>query len=147
MLGTRPRPGEKGSTMSVDFNAMLRSTDLQSPNFSAHHFLQRVLSHRYENKTSSDDNFDSDAVLKALDTVESALRRRRDAAIRDEQTAREDLRNTLTASSKRRDLLLTTAHTVSTNVTAYGDAGREASVALRSDLASLKSSSKRLADL
>lgn len=131
----------------------LPSTDLLSPNFNAHHFLQRVLS-RCNDKLSRptripqlDDTFDADAALAALDTVESALRRRRDAARRDELCAREDLRNTLHISAKRRDLLLRSAHSVASQVASFGETGKRAAEALRTDLSTLKTESRRLADL
>lgn len=131
----------------------LPSTDLSSPTFNAHHFLQRVLSHRYDKSSRPtrlpqlDDAFDADAALAALDTVESALRRRRDAARREELAARDDLRSALHHSAKRRDDLVRTAHAVTSHVTTFGDVGRQAAVALQTDLAALKSASARLAAL
>lgn len=137
---TRPRPSPS------DFTSWLPSTDLESSNFDAQHFLQRVLSN-LRRGTTTKDHFDAKAVLEALDTVESALRRRRDAALRDEQAAREDLRNALNALSKRHDLLLQTAQTVSRNVATLGDAGSQGATALRSDLSALRTALTRLTEL
>lgn len=130
-----------------DSTSWLPSTDLLSPTFNAHHFLQRVLSHSFD-KTSKparlpqlDEAFDADAALAALDTVESALRRRRDAALREELSARESLRSALFVSAKRRDTLVRTAHNVSKQVASSADVGRQAASQLTTDLDTLKTHS------
>lgn len=134
-----------------DSTSWLPSTDLLSPTFNAHHFLQRVLSHSFD-KTSRparlpqlDEAFDADAALAALDTVESALRRRRDAALREELSARESLRSALHISAKRRDALVRTAHNVSKHVASSADVGRQASSQLTTALDALKTFSHCLA--
>lgn len=136
-----------------DPTSWLSSTDLLSPNFNAHNFLQRVLS-RCNDKSSRltrmpplDETFDADVALAALDTVEGALRRRRDAARRDEITAREDLRDALHISAKRQDMLVHSAHAVASHVSTFADSGRKAASALRDDLATMKTASCRLAAL
>lgn len=95
----------------------------------------------------ADETLDADAALADLDTVESALRRRRDAAARDEKIACEDLRTARNASAKRRDILLGSAQDVSSQVTNLATSGRQASSALRTDLSSLKTASRKLAAL
>lgn len=136
-----------------DSTSWLPSTDLLSPTFNAHHFLQRVLSHSFDKTLRParlpqlDDAFDADAALAALDTVESALRRRRDAARRDELSARETLRSALHVSAKRRDALIRTSHNVPKQVSTSGDVGRQAATALSTDLDSLKTYSHSLAGL
>lgn len=134
-----------------DSTSWLPSTDLLSPTFNAHHFLQRVLSHSFDRTLRParlpqlDEAFDADAALAALDTVESALRRRRDAALRDELSARESLRSALHVSAKRRDGLVQTARSVSKQVASSADVGRKAVSELTTDLDALKTFSHCLA--
>lgn len=137
----------------VEPASWLASADLSSQSFSAHDFLQRVLSPK-QDKTSRptqipvlDDTFDADVALATLDTVESALRKKRNIAKREEDVARDELRKALDLSAKSREQLVRTADTVSTNVSASGGVVRQAANVLSSDVGALKALTDKLASL
>lgn len=94
-----------------------------------------------------DDAFDADAALAALDTVESALRKKRDIAKREEDIARDGLRKALHSSAKKREQLVHTADTVSANISTSSGFGRQAAHVLRSDVNALKALTDKLAAL
>lgn len=131
----------------------LASADFSSPSFSAHDFLQRVLSPEYDKASRPtqipvlDDAFDADAALAALDTVESALRKKRQVARREEEVARDELRKALHLSAKKRETLLHTADTVSANITTFSSIGRQAAGQLNADASVLKALADKLASL
>lgn len=130
----------------------LAAPDLSSPGFSAHDFLQCVLSERFEAARPShipvlENSFDADAALAALDTVESALRKRRDIARREEEVARDELRKSLHMSAKKRDQLVRTADAVSGSVSSLAEVGRQATESLNTDVVALKAAAETLASL
>lgn len=130
----------------------LIASDLSSPSFSAHDFLQSALFQRYEASRPSHlpvlgDSFNADAALAALDTVESGLRRQRDVSKREEDLARDELRKVLHLSAKKKEQLVRAADTVSANVSALGEAGRQAALALSADVSTLRTSASQLATL
>lgn len=151
---TRPAPNfNRNQSHPFEPASWLASADLSSPSFSAHDFLRRVLSPKNE-KTSRptqipvlDDAFDADAALAALDTVESALRKKRENAKREENIARDELRKALHLSAKKREQLVHTADTVSTNISTFSGFGRQAAHALSSDISVLKALTDKLAAL
>lgn len=159
----RPTPHSAFSRVAPDFQpaqahpfepaSWLVAPDLSSATFSAHDFLQRVLSERYERTSRPThlpvlgDSFDADAALAALDTVESALRRQREVAKHDEEVARDELRRALHLSAKKREHLTRAADAVSTNISKFGDAGRQSASALTSDVSVLKATADQMASL
>ncbi len=80
---------------------------VNSINFKAHEFVQRMLEERADKPLRSvhtghgDNSFDADSALAALDSIEYVLQKRRDIALKDEQGAREDLRQQLHSSLKK----------------------------------------------
>eukprot|EP00177_Eucheuma_denticulatum_P003576 GFKZ01006476.1.p1 GENE.GFKZ01006476.1~~GFKZ01006476.1.p1 ORF type:complete len:982 (-),score=145.33 GFKZ01006476.1:157-3102(-) len=148
-------PQDFSSTPSHPFEpaSWLASADFSSPSFSAHDFLQRVLSPEYDKASRPtqipvlDDAFDADAALAALDTVESALRKKRQAARREEEVARDELRKALHLSAKKRDNLLHTADTVSANIATFSSIGKQAAGQLSADAGVLKALADKLSSL
>lgn len=129
-------------------------SELSSPTFDAHAFLQRATSHRFETMSARlshipllDHSFNADAALAALDMVDSALRRQRDASRREEHLARDELRKSLHLSARKKDQLMAIADNVTAHIATFGDVGRQAATALDADLASLAEQSEELARL
>lgn len=131
----------------------LASSDLSSASFNAHDFLQRVLSPKYDKASRPsqlpvlEEAFDADAALAALDTVESALRKKREIAKREEDMARDELRKALHLCSKKREHLTRTADAVTGSISSVNEVGRQAVSALGGDVSHLKSLCERLATL
>ena len=148
-----PSGAFRDSEFPADPPSWLSIKDLSSPNFSAHDFMQKALAQRFDitprqsQLPALQDDFDADAALAALDTVETALRRIRQSSLREESAARDELRNALHFATKKRHSLLSTAETVSTNVSSHGEAGTAATNGLTEDLASLTRHSARLTEL
>lgn len=127
--------------------------DLTSPLFNPYDFLQKALSDRFDRSARPShlpllgDTFDADAALAALDTVESALRRTRDASRAEEATARDEVRNALHLAAKKKQSLIATAETVTAQVSSIGQVGNTAASALAEDILSLESLSAHLLEL
>lgn len=155
VLGHEPPSSSayRNSDFQTEPPSWLAVNDLSSTTFNPHDFLQRALAQRFDITArpsqipALDDAFDADAALAALDTVESALRRLRDSAVVEESSARDELRNALHFSAKKRQALVTNADAVTSHVSTFGEVGTAAASSLSSDLAGLNRYSSRLSEL
>lgn len=133
------RPSRYGSRAQAAFPGL---SGVDAASFKPHEFLHRLLEERVDSAQRThtgpgENSFDADSALAALDSIEYALTRRRDVALKDEQAARDELRGQLHESLRTREELNRVADGVADAMTTAAEEGRRAADALQKGIGPL----------